>query len=264
MQHINPIVLPDDQAVGRYAAEIIFTELVKAQTEGRSFVLGCPGGRTPRSTYNALAAMIKVAKQDISHVIIAMMDEYLIENSDGTFSNHGQDKHFSCARFAKLEIFEVLNVGAPEGGKIPASNIRFPEAQDPAGYERFLREIGVDVFLMASGASDGHVAFNPPGTEKTARTRIIRIADKTRQDNLETFPDFKDIDEVPNYGVSVGPETMVNVSKIAIMELIGLHKHTAFNRISSAKNYESDWPATIIRDCKDYYIIADNAAAKGY
>lgn len=262
MHLINPIVLPDDLAVGHYAAEIIFTELVRAKTEGRPFVLGCPGGRTPRSTYNALAAMIKVARQDISHVVIAMMDEYLEENSDGTYSNHSEDKHFSCVRFAKLEIFNVLNAGAPDSGKILNSNVRFPDASNPQGYEDFLREVGVDVFLMASGASDGHVAFNPPGTEKSARTRIVRIADETRQDNLGTFPDFKDITEVPKYGVTVGPETMVDVSAIAIMELVGSHKNKAFERISSATKYESDWPATIVRECKDYYILADKAAAK--
>ena len=262
MHLINPIVLPDDLAVGHYAAEIIFTELVRAKTEGRPFVLGCPGGRTPRSTYNALAAMIKVARQDISHVVIAMMDEYLEENSDGTYSNHSEDKHFSCVRFAKLEIFNVLNAGAPDSGKILSSNVRFPDASNPQGYEDFLREVGVDVFLMASGASDGHVAFNPPGTEKSARTRIVRIADETRQDNLGTFPDFKDITEVPKYGVTVGPETMVDVSAIAIMELVGSHKNKAFERISSATKYESDWPATIVRECKDYYILADKAAAK--
>ena len=261
MHLVTPIVLPDDLSVGHYAAEIIFTELVRAKSEGRPFILGCPGGRTPRSTYNALAAMIKATKQDISHLVIAMMDEYLQENADGSHSNHGEDKHFSCVRFAKLEIFNVLNAGAPVGGKIPAENVHFPDASDPQGYEDYLREVGVNVFLMASGGSDGHVAFNPPGTKKSARTRIVRIADETRQDNLGTFPGFKNIDEVPKHGVSVGPATMVDVSAIAIMQLIGAHKNKAFKRISAATGYESDWPSTVVRECKDYYILADKAAA---
>ena len=261
MRFINPIVLPDDLSVGHYAAEIIFTELIRAKSEGRPFVLGCPGGRTPRSTYNALAAMIKAGKQDISHVIIAMMDEFLEENPDGTFRNHSEDKHFSCARFAKVEIFDVLNSGAPEGSKILSGNVRYPDALDPESYEDFLRSVGVNVFLMASGGSDGHVAFNPSGTDKSARTRIVRIADETRKDNLGTFPEFKDISEVPKFGVSVGPATMIDVSEIVIMELIGPHKEEAFKRISSATKYESDWPATVVRECKDYYILADKAAA---
>jgi glucosamine-6-phosphate deaminase len=258
---LQPIVLADDLAVGQYAAEIIFPELVRAKSEGRPYVLGCPGGRTPRSTYNALAAMIKATKQDISHLVIAMMDEYLQENADGSHSNHGEDKHFSCVRFAKLEIFNVLNAGAPVGGKIPAENVHFPDASDPQGYEDYLREVGVNVFLMASGGSDGHVAFNPPGTKRSDRTRIVRIADETRQDNLGTFPDFKNIDEVPKHGVSVGPATMIDVSAIVIMQLIGAHKNKAFKRISAATGYESDWPSTVVRECKDYYILADKAAA---
>jgi len=258
---VNPIVLPDDLSVGQYAAEIIFTELVRAKSEGRPFVLGCPGGRTPRSTYISLAAMVKASKQDLSHVVIAMMDEYLQENADGSFSNHTEDKHFSCARFAKLEIFDVLNSGAPEGGKILIENVRFPNSSDPQGYEDFLRTIGVNVFLMASGGSDGHVAFNPPGTAVTECTRIVKIADKTREDNLGTFPEFKNINEVPNYGVSVGPATMIDVSELVIMEIIGAHKNQAFKRISAATKYESDWPSTVVRECKDYYILADKAAA---
>ena len=258
---MNPIILADDLAVGQYAAEIIFAEIVKAREAGRQFVLGCPGGRTPRSTYNALAEFIKSSKTDISHVTIAMMDEFLTNNADGTHSNHAFEEHFSCARFAKLEIFDVLNAGAPDGGKIALANVRFPDAKDPDGYEEFLRDIGVDVFLMASGVSDGHVAFNPPGTARDARTRIVRIADETRNDNLGTFPDFKGINEVPTHGVSVGPATMVDVSSIVIMELIGAHKAQAFKRIAAATGYESDWPSTIVRECKDYYILADKAAA---
>jgi glucosamine-6-phosphate deaminase len=258
---LKPIVLADDFAVGRYAAEIIFSEMVRAATENRPFVLGCPGGRTPRSAYKGLADLIKESKTNISHVIIAMMDEFLEENTDGTYSNHTLDKHFSCTRFAKLEIFDVLNASAPEGGKIALEKVRFPDASDPQSYEDFLRKVGVDVFLMASGASDGHVAFNPPGTKRDECTRIVRIADETRHDNLSTFPDFKFIEEVPKHGVSVGPATMVDVSAIAIMELIGTHKAEAFARISAATSYESDWPSTIIRDCKDYYILADKAAA---
>ena len=258
---MEPEVLADDSAVGQYAAEIIYSHLARSSESGKRFVLGCPGGRTPRSTYKYLAQLIKLSELDISHMVIAMMDEYLTDNPDGTHSNHAFEKHFSCARFAKLEIFDVLNAGAPEGGKIAEENIRFPDAKDPDGYEEFLRTVGVDVFLMASGGSDGHVAFNPPGTARDARTRIVRIADKTRNDNLGTFPDFKGIDEVPTHGVSVGPATMVDVSKIAIMELIGAHKTQAFQRINTATSYESDWPSTIIRECKNYFILADKAAA---
>ena len=54
---------------------------------------------------------------------------------------------------------------------------------------------------------------------------------------------------------------MIDVSNIVIMELIGAHKNKAFKRISTATGYESDWPSMVVRECKDYYILADKAAA---
>jgi len=255
------VIIADDSAVGAYAAAIIFDDLVATANNNRGFVLGCPGGRTPRSTYIALAALIAKSRQDISHVTIAMMDEFLSDEIDGTFSNHSIEKHFSCARFAIAEIFSVLNAGAPKGGEIKIENVRYPDAKNPAAYEEFLQTTGVNVFLMASGGSDGHVAFNPPGTALSDRTRIVKIAETTRRDNLGTFPDFKSINEVPRYGVTVGPATMVEVSEKVIMELIGSHKREAFNRISTAISYESDWASTVVHECKEYFILADEAAA---
>ena len=38
---------------------------------------------------------------------------------------------------------------------------------DPEGYEQRLADAGgIDLFLLASGAGDGHVAFNPPGADR--------------------------------------------------------------------------------------------------
>jgi len=256
-------ILADDEEVGNYAARLIFDEIVKTAHEKKPFVLGCPGGRTPRSTYKALARMVKENQLDISHVKIVMMDEYLIENSDGTLSNCDPSAHYSCAGFAKNEIWEILNSGVPVTSQIDLHNVFHPEAQNPDLYEEFLKNNRVNIFLMATGGSDGHVAFNPPGTPREARTRIAKLADETRQDNLGTFPDFKNIDEVPRFGVTVGPATMVDYSELVIMEIIGSHKHLAFEHITSAKSYQSDWPSTIVRDCTNYLILADVDAAEG-
>jgi len=255
------VVLESDAAVGAHAAQLVFAALRRASEEGGMFVLGCPSGRTPRSTYQALARLIEEHQQSISHVTIAMMDEYLLQNADGAFSNVDAAEHFSCAGFAMREIHQVLNAAAPTGGKMPVANVRFPDAQSPGAYEEFLRSVGVNVFLLASGASDGHVAFNPRGTLRREGTRIVRIADGTRQDNLGTFPGFKSLEEVPLYGVSVGPATIAEVSQLVVMQLIGAHKRQAFDRIAAAAAYDLDWPSTIVRECKSYCILADSAAA---
>jgi activating signal cointegrator complex subunit 3 len=109
------LVLENDKAVGEHAAQLVFSALRRASDEGRAFVLGCPSGRTPRSTYKALAQLIDAHGQSISHVTIAMMDEYLLQHADGTFSNVDVAQHFSCTGFAVRDIYDVLNAAAPAG-----------------------------------------------------------------------------------------------------------------------------------------------------
>jgi len=49
------IIASDEIDLGKIAAELVFVELKKCYDIGNRFVLSCPGGRTPRSTYSALA-----------------------------------------------------------------------------------------------------------------------------------------------------------------------------------------------------------------
>ena len=95
-----------------------------------------------------------------------------------------------------------LNAGRPEHLQIPADRLWLPDPADPDAYdERIAAAGGIDLFLLASGAGDGHVAFNPPGTEAAARTRVVALPDSTRRDNLATFPTFGgELDAVPRTG----------------------------------------------------------------
>lgn len=260
-KRLESIMASDEIALGKIAAELVFVELKKCYDIGNLFVLGCPGGRTPRSTYSALANLIQKNNQSLSHVVIAMMDDYAVQSNDASFKNVDDKSHFSCKKFAYDEIRDVLNGDLPNKNQILMSNVLIPDARDPKSFEDTLMKLGVDIFLLASGASDGHVAFNGVGSGRNERTRITPLSVETRKDNLKTFPDFASLDEVPNYGVTVGPATIVDVSKQAIMLLTGSEKNQAYKRISTATKYESDWPATIIAECSNALIIADKFAA---
>ena len=45
------------------------------------------------------------------------------------------------------------------------------------------------------------------------------------------------------------------------MLLQGRHKQLAFQRITATEKYQEDWPATIITECRNPLIFADEAAA---
>src|SRR5262245_4384779 len=191
----------------------------------RRFLLGCPGGRSLRATYQALARRAADANDNLSHVVIVMMDEYLIAGGKGGFVTCPLNAHYSCLGFAFREIQAPINRDLPADACIPDHHIWIPDPANPGEYEeRLTASGGIDLFLLASGASDGHVAFNPPGTDLDSETRIIALAEATRQDNLSTFPQFKSLVEVPTHGVSVGLGTIVRASREAILVMHGAGK----------------------------------------
>jgi glucosamine-6-phosphate deaminase len=121
---------------------------------------------------------------------------------------------------------------------------------------------GVDLFVLATGATDGHIGFNPPGSPAHSRTRVVKLAEPTRRDNLHTFPTFGHrLDRVPKYGVTVGIGTIRDLSKRAVMVAHGAHKADAVERVAAADGYEPQWPATVLVECAQPGLFVDRVAA---
>jgi glucosamine-6-phosphate deaminase len=246
---------------GEFAAEQALMRLEQGHRARGHMTLGCPGGRSLRSTYAALARLAALRRADGSRLHILMMDEY-VERDGARWVPCPRDAHYSCTRFGDVEIRQVFNAELTAAARIPLRNLHVPDPNAPADFESLIERLGgIDMFLLASGASDGHVAFNPRGCALTERTRVVELSDATRRDNLGTFPLFRDLSEVPRYGVSVGPGTIARHSHSALLMLLGEAKATALERISAAHAYDPDWPATVVVECADAQIVADVAAA---
>lgn len=208
----------DAEELGRTLA----AEVVAAQPR----LLGCPGGRSLRSTYRHLP--------DLPGTTIVMMDEYVPVPPPAA--------HYSCRGFAEREL--------PR-----AKEIWLPDPADPSAYdERIAAAGGVDVFLLASGASDGHVAMLGPGAPRGGRTAVVELAETTRRDNLRTFPDFESIDAVPTHGVTVGLETILDAKALRLV-VHGADKQHAIERILSLDAFDPSWPVSIVHDHDDAEIL---------
>lgn len=237
--------------------------LERARRTRGLMTLGCPGGRSLRTTYAAFARLAAVRRLDLSTLHILMMDEY-IERDGDAFRLCPADAHYSCRRFGDVEIRQAFNAGLAPELRIPPANLHVPDPNAPDRYEALLERLGgVDVFLLASGQTDGHVAFNPQGCARDARTRVIELTQATRRDNLGTFPGFRNLAEVPRYGVSVGPGTIAHHSRSALMLLLGAAKGVALQRVTSTPTYDPDWPASVVVECADAQIVTDDAAVAG-
>jgi glucosamine-6-phosphate deaminase len=254
-------VFPDAGALGQALAREIVTGMQDARAQGRRYLLGCPGGRSPRSTYTALVDLVAEQRVDVSHVVIVMMDDYVVREGDA-YARVPADMHCSVERFARLEILAPLNAAAGAGRGIPDESLWIPDPQGPEAYDDLLSAAGgIDLFILASGDSDGHVAFNPPGTPRESRTRVIELADSTRRDNLGTFPDFADLADVPRYGISVGIATIAEQSHRAVLVAPGTSKQQAVARIAAAVGYDPEWPASVVAECRTPSLYADELSA---
>ena len=247
------------EEIGSKLADRLLSEIERARVASKRYILGCPTGRTPKPIYGAIANRLSKAPRDLSHLVLAMMDEYVVERRE----NAPADKPWSCHYFAQHEIIQQWNEHLPEDMKLPAESVWFPDPVEPEGYDaRISAGGGIDFFILASGATDGHVAFNPPGTPRDSGTRIVALSEQTRSDNLQTFPAFGSIDAVPRHGVSVGIATITS-ARTAVMVLTGRSKRESLSRIVKAEHYDPQWPATVIHEFAAGEILADREAASG-
>lgn len=247
-------------------AEHLLVRIEAARRVGQRFLLGCPTGRTPRPIYGAMARRLAATPQDLSSLVLVMMDEYLVPDEsrdDAALRYPPADRPWSCHHFAQAEMAEPWNRALPATYRLRDDALWFPDPRDPAAYDRQIADTGgVDLFLLASGGSDGHVAFNPPGSPRASRTRVIPLSESTRRDNLQTFPTFGTLAAVPHHGVSVGIATIA-AAREAVMVVWGAGKRLTLARMLGAECYDPDWPATVIHECPTREILCDTDAAAG-
>ncbi len=253
-------VLPSPEAIGDDVARRIVQRIESASAAGRRFLLGCPTGRTPRPVYAALAREARERQLDLSVVVLVMMDEYLVVGPHESLQYAPANQPWACHHFARVEIAAQLNGGLSTAYRLREDSVWFPDPRDPEAYDARIADAGgIDFFMLASGASDGHVAFNQPGSARDSRTRIIPLSDETRRDNLKTSPAFGTLDAVPRYGVSVGIATIATARE-AVMIVWGASKRETLCRMLGASRYEADWPATVIHEVAAREIVSDAAA----
>jgi glucosamine-6-phosphate deaminase len=60
---------------------------------------------------------------------------------------------------------------------------------------------------------NGHIGFNEPGTSFRSKTRVVTLSEMTRKANQSSFYQ----EEVPQYAISMGIQTILNAKKIILI-----------------------------------------------
>jgi glucosamine-6-phosphate deaminase len=257
-------VCASPEEIGARVAAQLLRAIAEAEREDRRYLLGLPTGRTPRPVYQAMAAQLARAPQSLGHVILVMMDEYVVPRDGGAAYFRPPASPLAlpvCHRYVAQEIIAPLDDAMRRTAQTALPVVWFPDPDDVTAYEQQIAHYGgIDCFVLAAGASDGHVAFNGPGSPIDSRTRIVPLSENTRRDNLRTFPALGSLDAVPTHGVTVGIATIVGARE-ALMLAWGADKRDAVARVRAASGYEADWPATVIHACRAGTVLVDVAAA---
>lgn len=209
-------------------------------------VLGLATGSTPLGVYSALVRRHREEGLDFSRVTCFNLDEY--------YPMSPKSLH-SYRQFMAMNLFDYINCPnwfVPDGLRRSASEIE----QDCLEYEARIADAGgIDLQLLGIGRT-GHVGFNEPGSAPDSRTRLVTLAEVTRQD---AAPSFGGIDNVPRQAVSMGIGTIMDAREIVMMAT-GAGK-AAIVRAAWTEDPTDHIPATWVRRHPNVHLRLDESAA---
>ena len=170
----------------------------------RPFVLGLPTGSSPLGIYRELIKRYQEKKVSFERVRTFNMDEYL-----GLSADHPQSYH--C--FMMENLFNHIDIDLSHV-HILDGTAKDPEQECRRYEEAIASEGGIELFLGGMG-SDGHIAFNEPGSSLRSRTRIKTLTEETRIANARFFGG--DPSSVPSTALTVGVATVMDANEVLII-----------------------------------------------
>ncbi|MBM4761398.1 glucosamine-6-phosphate deaminase [Bacillus sp. B15-48] len=206
--------------------------------------LGLATGGSPVGLYKQLVYDHQTNHTSYKKVKTFNLDEYI-----GLSGEHPNSYRY----FMNEQLFNHLDVNK-SNTHIPLGDTENPE-QQCSDYEQLLKEHGgVDLQILGIG-SNGHIAFNEPGTSFQSETHMIELTPSTREANARFFTS---LEEVPTHAITMGIASIIRSKEILLM-ISGESKQDALSQLLQGAINEN-FPASILRTHPCVTIIADEAA----
>lgn len=235
------VVIAPPGELARLAADAV-ERLVRADAEA---VLGLATGSSPLAVYDEL---VRRHKEGLSFARARafMLDEYV-----GLSADHPQRyRNVIEKEFASRVDLAPGAVQGPDGlaADLPAACAAYEASIADAG--------GVDLQILGIG-TDGHIAFNEPGSSLASRTRIKTLTKQTREDNARFFGGS--VDDVPRHCLTQGLATIMSARHLVLLAS-GRAKAEAVHQLVEGP-ISAMWPATIMQLHPHATVLVDDAAA---
>lgn len=235
------IIAKDYKEMSKKAFEVM-REVVKGNPRA---VLGLATGSTPIGLYKNMIEDHKQNCTSYREIRTVNLDEYagLDYSSDQSY-----------VYFMRSNLFDYIDID------LKNTNIENGKAADRQAecdrYNRLLEGMQQDIQVLGIG-SNGHIAFNEPGTPFGSVTHIVDLAESTIKDNSRMF---KSIDEVPRQAFTMGLKNIMNAKKILILAN-GANKAKAVYGLVKGEVTEAV-PASVLQLHPDCTLVCDEAAAE--
>ncbi len=235
------VILDEPRQLAHVAADAVAALLAQAPDA----TLGLATGSSPLAVYEELAT--RCARGELSFAAARgfTLDEYV-----GLSADHPERYRTVIDRdFVSRVDFAPGAVAGPDGlaSDIPAACADYERAIAAAG--------GVDLQILGIG-SDGHIAFNEPGSSFASRTRIKTLTRQTRMDNARFFSG--DVEAVPTHCLTQGLGTIMQARHVVLLAT-GQGKAEAVHQLVEGA-VSALWPGTILQHHPHVTVLLDPPA----
>jgi glucosamine-6-phosphate deaminase len=238
------LITPDYRGLSEQAAELV-ADAIRIRPR---LTLGLPTGRTPQGMYQDLVRRHREEGLDFSRVRTFNLDEYCGLSSQNPKSYH-----------AYMHAHFLDHVGIAPGHIDIPNGVEADLNAECSRYETAIRDAGGFDLLIAGVGSNGHIAFNEPGSSFSSRTRVVNLAPETIA-NARHY--FTADEEVPRQAITVGIGTILEARRI-ILIASGQGKAQAV-KLALAGPVSESLPASALQLHPDVTAILDRAAHSGW
>lgn len=180
------------------------------------------------------------------HLIVEQIPNLSQDEYVGLPDSHPQSYH----TFMYKHLFQHVD--------IPPSQIHIPSLGNYKVYDDMIAQYGgIELFLCGVG-SDGHIAFNEPGSSLASGTRIKTLTKETIVANARFFDG--DINAVPRSAVTVGVKTVTDAREVVLIA-DGRGKAEAVRRAVEG-NISHVWTVTALQMHPRFIMAVDEAATE--
>ncbi|MDN6399163.1 MAG: glucosamine-6-phosphate deaminase [Brachybacterium sp.] len=232
-----------DADAGATVVADVFTRTVQEAGDPGA-VLGLATGSSPIPAYAELIRRHREEGLSFAGSRAFLLDEYV-----GLTAGHEQSYH----RFIRENFIEHIDID--DAAVVSPDGAAIDPIAEAASYDRRIAEAGgVDLQILGIG-SNGHIAFNEPGSSLNSRTRVVGLSRSTIQDNSRYFDSAAD---VPVRALSQGLGTILEARRI-VLTATSAGKAAAIAQLVEGA-ISSRWPATVLQLHPDVVVVVDEAA----